>query len=64
MAKVQYNKDSENLFWLMADDNKIAVFPPAYFERIQKKEGEYAFEMDLSERVVNSEADVREILKL
>jgi len=61
---VQFNAESENLIWLVTEENKLAVFPSAYFSRIQQKTGEYAFEMDLKETVINSEADVRAVLKL
>lgn len=61
---IQFNKDSKNLIWLVTEENKLAVFPPAYFERIQKMDGEYAFELNLEERVIDSEEDVRAILKL
>jgi len=61
---IQFNKDSKNLIWLVTEENKLAVFPTAYFERIQKMDGEYNFEMDLNEVVINSEEDVRAVLKL
>ena len=61
---IQFNEDSENLLWLVTEENKLAVFTPDYFNRIQQKNGKYAFEMDLNEKVIDSEADVRAILKL
>lgn len=64
MANVQFNAESDNLLWLVTPENKLAVFYPEYFERINQKEGEYAFEMDLNPQEINSEADVRSILRL
>lgn len=64
IANVQFNENSENLLWLVTAENKLAVFYPAYFERIQQKDGDYAFEMDLNPQEINSEADVRSILRL
>ncbi len=61
---VQFNQKSENLLWLVTEEHKIALFPPDFFQRIQQKSGTYTFEMDLNETVINSEADVRNILKL
>ena len=61
---IQFNKESENLLWLVTEENKLAVFPTTYFERIQKMNGDYAFDMTLNETVINSEADVRAVLKL
>ncbi|MFK7982825.1 MAG: hypothetical protein AB8G86_22785 [Saprospiraceae bacterium] len=61
---IQYNKDSDNLLWLVTTENKLAILPTAYFERIQKMNGDYAFDMNLNETVINSEADVRAVLKL
>lgn len=64
IATIQFNEKSDNLLWLVTADNKLAVFPPAYFERIQQKNGDYTFEMDLTTTAIDSEADVRNILKL
>ncbi|MEM1120403.1 MAG: hypothetical protein AAGJ18_08120, partial [Bacteroidota bacterium] len=64
VADVQYNTDSDNLFWLVTRDNQLAVFYPEYFSRIDKKTGEYAFEMDLQPVEINSEEDVRRVLRL
>ncbi|MEM6321927.1 MAG: hypothetical protein AAF960_29980 [Bacteroidota bacterium] len=64
VADVQYNTNSDNLFWLVAEDNQLAVFYPEYFSRIDKKTGEYAFEMDLQPVEINSEEDVRRVLRL
>ncbi len=64
IANVQFNENSENLLWLVTSENKLAVFYPEYFKRIQQKDGDYAFEMNLNPKEINSEADVRNILKL
>ena len=64
IANVQFNEQSQNLLWLVTEDNQLAIFPPAYFDRIQQTEGAYTFEMDLTTVAIDSEADVRNILKL
>lgn len=59
---VQYNNNSDNLMWFVTDDNKIAVYRPQKFKQIKKKRGQFTFVMDLEEKEVNSEEDIREIL--
>ena len=59
---VQYNNNSDNLMWFVTDDNKIAVYRPQKFKQIKKKRGNFTFVMDLEEKEVNSEEDIREIL--
>ena len=64
IANVQFNTESDNLLWLVTKENKLAVFYPESFERIQQKDGDYAFELELNSQEINSEADVRNILRL
>ncbi|MEM1119872.1 MAG: hypothetical protein AAGJ18_05450 [Bacteroidota bacterium] len=64
IADVQFNDQSDNLLWLVTKENKLAVFYPNDFERIQQKDGDYAFDLTLQNRTIESEADVREILQL
>lgn len=59
---MNYNKDSDNLLWLLTEDNKIAVFRPEDFKRINKPKGSYEFEMTVIDKEIKSEADVREVL--
>ena len=59
---VQYNNKSDNLMWFVTDDNKIAVYRPQQFKQIKKKQGDFTFVMNLEEKEVNSEEDIREIL--
>ena len=48
----------------MTEENKLAVFHPEDFKRIEQKDGAYTFEMTLNNGAINSEADVRRILRL
>lgn len=59
---MNYNKNSDNLLWLLTEDNKIAVFRPDDFKRINKPKGSYEFEMAVIDKEIKSEADVREVL--
>ncbi len=60
--KVQYNNKSDNLMWFVTKDNKIAVYRPEAFKQIKKKTGDFTFVMNLEEKEVDSEEDIREIL--
>lgn len=62
-AKMHFNANSENLLWLITEENKIAVFTPTDFKRINRKKGDYTFELTVIDQEINSEADIREILE-
>lgn len=59
---MNYNKNSENLLWLLTEDNKIAVYRPDDFKRINKPKGSHEFELTVIDRAIKNEADVREVL--
>jgi hypothetical protein len=64
MANIQFNKESDNLLWLLTPENKLAVFRPEDFNQISQQEGAFTFELDLQSQPVNSETDIRAVLKL
>ena len=59
---LHFNRNSDNLLWLLTEDNKIAVFRPEDFKRINQPKGSYTFEMTVIDKEIKSEADVREVL--
>ena len=59
---LNFNENSENLLWLLTEDNKIAVFRPEDFKRINQPKGSYQFEMTVIDKEIKSEADVRAVL--
>ena len=59
---VQFDNKSDNMMWFVTDENKIAVYRPQAFKKIKKKKGNFTFVMDLEEKEVNNEEDIREIL--
>lgn len=59
---MNYNKNSENLLWMVTEENKIAVFRPEDFKRINKPKGSYEFELTVIDKEIKNEADVREVL--
>lgn len=60
---VHLDKDSENMIWLVSKDNKIAVLRPDQLKRVEKENGEVKFVLQLMDKEIRSEADVREILQ-
>ena len=48
--------------WVITKENKIAVFRPEQFKRINQKKGDYTFVLDLVDQEIKSEEDVRKIL--
>ena len=61
-TKLRFNSTSDNLLWLLTEDNKIAIFRPKDFKRINKKKGDYTFELEVVDTRVENEEDVRKIL--
>jgi len=59
---LNFNKNSENLLWLLTEENKIAVFRPEDFKRINQPKGSYNFELTVIDKEIKSEKDVREVL--
>lgn len=63
---MSFNKFSDNLVWLITKENKIAVFRPEDFKKIDVKGGKETkhldFVMTLIDREIKDEADAREVL--
>ncbi len=59
-----FNRNSDNLFWIITKDNKIAVFRPEDFKAIKKEDKAFTFVLDKIEREIKDEKDVRELLYL
>lgn len=63
-APLRFNANSNNLLWLITDDNKLAVFRPEDFKAIKKDVEEHTFVMSKVNKQIESEEDVRDILYL
>ncbi len=63
-TELRFNKNSENLLWLMTDDNKIAVFRPDQFKSIDADKSKFEFVLESVEKEIKTEQDIREILYL
>jgi hypothetical protein len=61
---LRFNKNSENLLWLVTEDNKIAVFRPEDFKQINAATKEQTFVLETVDKKIEDENDLREILYL
>ena len=59
---LSYDNDSENLLWLVTEDDKIAIFRPNDFDTINQKKGDHTFVMKVIDKEIKAEEDVRKIL--
>lgn len=62
-AKVNFNSDSKNMMWLITKDNKLALFRPEKFNKINSKEKDFTFVMNVVDKAIETEEDVRKILE-
>lgn len=62
-AQINFNANSENILWLVTEDNKIAIFRPEDFRRLNQRKNDHTFVMTVADREIRSEKDVREILE-
>ena len=61
-TNLQFNMNSDNLMWLVTKENKFAIYPPEEFKKIDTKEGEHTFVMNVDQRSIETEEDIRAIL--
>jgi len=60
---ITYDRTSENIMWLVTEENKLAVFKADDFKEIKKiQEGDVTFVMNVVEQPIENEEDVRRIL--
>ena len=61
---VVYNKQSDNIMWLVTKENKLAVYRPEQFKEIEREgQGKVKFVLDVVDEVIDDEDDVRRILQ-
>ncbi|MEM8908762.1 MAG: hypothetical protein AAGD05_13025 [Bacteroidota bacterium] len=61
-ADVLYNRNSDKMMWIVTKDNKIALFKKEGFKKINQKRNKHTFVMDLVDKEIKTEEDVRKIL--
>ncbi len=59
----QFNDDADNLMWIITKENKLALAKPKAFASIDNKDNKHTFVMDVVDRELNSEEDIRSILQ-
>ncbi len=61
---VVYNKDSDNIMWLVTKENKLAVYRPEKFKDLEREgQGKVKFVLDVVDEEIDDEDDVRRILR-
>ncbi len=63
-ARMSFDLNSDNLLWVITEDNKIAVFRPESFKQIKKGTKNHEFVLEKIDKEIKDERDVREILYL
>ena len=63
VAQLQFNEESKNLFWLLTDNQQLAVVRPEQVAAIPDRATDYAFDMTIEKHTITSEADVRRVLR-
>ncbi len=61
-TKVNVNEKSDHLLWIVTNDEKLAIFRPEDFAKLENTDLEKTFVMDVIDAPLASEADIREIL--
>jgi len=64
-TQVQYRRNSKKLMWVVTKENKLAVYRPEKFDDIEvdTKKRSYTFVLDVVDRKIETEEDIREILQ-
>jgi hypothetical protein len=69
-ARMDITLGSKNLLWLITKDNKLAVCPPEHFTALKQNRTsttdriKHTFVLDLVDKPIDSEEDIRKILEL
>jgi len=62
-TRVQYNQNNKKLLWVVTKDNKLAVYRPEKFDDIKNRQRSHTFVLDVVDKEIETEEDVREILQ-
>ena len=60
---IVFDTESDNILWLVTKQNKLAIFRPEEFKRINKDKDDYTFVLNVVDKSIASEEDVRKILE-
>ncbi|HSY77254.1 MAG TPA: hypothetical protein VK890_10380, partial [Bacteroidia bacterium] len=59
----RFNPKMENFAWSVTPDNKIAIYTIEEFEKIEKRHGDFTFNMNVVDKKIASQDDIKEIFK-
>ena len=60
---LHFNTDSDNLLWIVTDEQKFAVLRPEDFEKVNAEKDTYTLQLKLIDKEILNEEDVRAILQ-
>ncbi len=61
-ARLNFNRNAENLIWMLTPDHKIALAGPDIFRRIPENARKFTFVLSTVDKELTTEEDIREIL--
>jgi hypothetical protein len=59
---VRYDTSSSQVMWCVTKNDKIAIFTPEDFKKVNVTNGDYTFKMKVIDKEINSDADVMNLL--
>ena len=62
-SRIRFDKNSDNIMWIVTKDNKLATYRPEKFKQVTDKTKNHTFVMDLENGTIDNEDDIRRILK-
>ncbi|MBK8490198.1 MAG: hypothetical protein IPL49_04635 [Saprospirales bacterium] len=61
-AKLPINPDTDQLIWMLTDEQQLAICRPASTKQVQTDQGRQTIVMDIVDRPLRNEIDIREAL--
>ena len=61
-VELNYDMNANNIMWFVTKENKLAIYKPEDFKKIDKKIGKHTFVMDVQPDAIDDEEDIRRIL--
>ncbi|MCB0555141.1 MAG: hypothetical protein KDD02_16450 [Phaeodactylibacter sp.] len=59
---LHFDKNSDNLLWIVTPDHKIAILSPESLREASRKKGDYTLQLNLVDKTIRSEKEIRAIL--
>lgn len=61
-VELNYDENAKNIMWFVTKENKLALYRPDDFKKVNQKVGKHTFVMDIAPDPIDSEEDIRRIL--